>query len=71
MQAEEKGEYMPEMKRAIKGSVFTFLFSEPRYLLELYQYLHPEDADVTEAECKLITSKISSQMGSITILEFK
>jgi hypothetical protein len=48
---------MPEMKRAIKDSVFTFLFSEPRYLLELYQYLHPEDVDVTEAECKLITSK--------------
>lgn len=48
---------MPEMKRAIKDSVFTFLFSEPKYLLELYQYLHPEDTEVTEEDCKLITSK--------------
>lgn len=46
---------MPEMKRTVKDSVFTYLFSDPQYALALYQYLHPEDATVTEADCKLIT----------------
>lgn len=46
---------MPEMKRTFKDSVFTYLFSEPKYTRELYLYLHPEDQDVTEAECRLIT----------------
>lgn len=46
---------MPEMKRTVKDSVFTTLFSDPQYARELYLYLHPEDSDVTEAECRLIT----------------
>ena len=46
---------MPEMKRTVKDSVFTFLFSDPKYACELYRYLHPEDTNVTEADCKLIT----------------
>lgn len=46
---------MPEMKRNIKDSVFSFLFSDPKYARELYLYLHPEDTDVTESDCKLIT----------------
>ncbi len=48
---------MPNMKRNIKDSVFTFLFSDPKYLRELYLYLHPEDIDVREEEFKLITTK--------------
>ena len=48
---------MPEMKRTFKDSVFTYLFSEPKYTRELYLYLHPEDQDVTEDECKLITTE--------------
>ena len=46
---------MPEMKRNLKDSVFTYLFSDPRYARELYVYLHPEDADVQEEEIKLVT----------------
>ena len=46
---------MPEMKRNVKDSVFTYLFSDPKYACELYRYLHPEDAAVTEADCKLVT----------------
>lgn len=46
---------MPEMKRNVKDSVFTYLFSDPRYARELYLYLHPEDTSVTEADCKLVT----------------
>lgn len=46
---------MPEMKRSIKDSVFTLMFKEPEYALQLYQALHPEDEDVTEADCKIVT----------------
>ena len=46
---------MPEMKRNIKDSVFTLMFKEPEYALQLYRALHPEDVDVTEADCKIVT----------------
>lgn len=46
---------MPEMKRNVKDSVFTYLFSDPQYARELYLYLHPEDTSVTEEDCKLVT----------------
>ena len=46
---------MPELKRAVKDSVFTYLFSQPEYARELYLELHPEDTDVTTADFKLVT----------------
>lgn len=46
---------MPEMKYTLKDSVFTFIFKQPEYARELYLALHPEDSDVTEADCKLVT----------------
>ena len=42
-------------KHTIKDSVFTNLFKEKKYLLQLYKTLHPEDADVTENELSDIT----------------
>lgn len=48
---------VPEMRRNYKDSVFTCLFSDPRYMRELYLYLHPEDADVTEDEFQLVTTE--------------
>lgn len=44
-------------KRKIKDSVFTDLFRDKKYLLQLYRALHPEDRDVTEAEIADITLK--------------
>lgn len=44
-------------KRKIKDSVFTNLFQEKKYLLQLYQALHPEDTDVTEDEIADVTLK--------------
>ncbi|MBD5481900.1 MAG: hypothetical protein HDR15_05130 [Lachnospiraceae bacterium] len=44
-------------KRKIKDSVFTNLFQDKKYLLQLYQALHPEDNNVTEDEIKDITIK--------------
>ena len=46
---------MAETRRAVKDSVFTFLFSQMEYALQLYQSLHPEDKGVTEADCKIMT----------------
>ena len=45
------------VKRKIKDSVFTDLFSNKKYCLELYKTLHPEDKDVTEKDIKIYTNK--------------
>ena len=44
-------------KRKIKDSVFTNLFQDKKYLLQLYQALHPEDSSVSEDEIADITIK--------------
>ncbi len=44
-------------KRKIKDSVFTNLFQDKKYLLKLYQALHPEDLEVTEDEIADVTMK--------------
>lgn len=44
-------------KRKIKDSVFTNLFQDKKYLLQLYKALHPEDCDVTEDEIADVTIK--------------
>jgi len=43
------------MKRNIKDSVFTLMFRQSEYALQLYKALHPEDDSVTEADCKVVT----------------
>ncbi|MCD7778092.1 MAG: hypothetical protein LUH47_06285 [Clostridiales bacterium] len=43
------------VKRNIKDTVFTKMFSEKKYLLKLYQALHPEDTTSTEDDLKTIT----------------
>ncbi|MCD7944125.1 MAG: hypothetical protein LUH43_04465 [Clostridia bacterium] len=45
----------PTAKRAIKDSVFTDLFSDEKYLLMLYQSLHPEDKATTVRDLKYVT----------------
>lgn len=44
-------------KRRIKDSVFTNLFQDKKYLLRLYQALHPEDSTVTEDDIQDVTLK--------------
>ena len=44
-------------KYKAKDSVFTDLFGKPKYLLQLYQALHPEDTDVTEDSISNVTIK--------------
>ena len=43
------------MKRSVKDSVFTDLFSDKKYTLELYRALHPEDENVTEQDINIVT----------------
>ena len=43
------------VKHTIKDSVFTNLFKEKKYLLQLYKTLHPEDTEVTEDALSDIT----------------
>lgn len=45
------------MKRTIKDSVFTNIFQDKKYLLQLYKALHPEDNDITEDKLTDITIK--------------
>ena len=45
----------PDVKGTVKDSVFRDLFGDRRYALQLYQALHPEDTDVTEADIGDVT----------------
>ena len=40
--------YSVSAKRTIKDSVFSDLFQNKKYLMQLYQTLHPEDKKVME-----------------------
>ncbi len=44
-------------KHKIKDSIFTNLFQNKKYLLQLYKALHPEDCNVTEDEIADVTIK--------------
>ena len=37
------------LKRTVKDSVFTDLFGQKRYLVQLYRSLHPEDVEAGRA----------------------
>lgn len=56
---QERGGKMAEgmPKRKIKDSVFTNLFQDRKYLLQLYKALHPEDCSVTEDAIADVTIK--------------
>ena len=43
------------VKHTLKDSVFTSLFKEKKYLVQLYQALHPEDRGVTEDDLQDVT----------------
>ena len=45
------------VKHTVKDSVFTNLFSDPKYLLELYRVLHPEDTTSQISDLKGVTLK--------------
>lgn len=46
---------MEAAKRTIRDSVFSDLFGDKKYLLQLYQVLHPEDTEATEDDLMDVT----------------
>lgn len=46
---------MEAAKRTVRDSVFSDLFQNKKYLLELYQTLHPEDTETTEDDLTDVT----------------
>lgn len=53
LQEEPKGKTTAEKKKAfakytVKDSVFSTIFQDKKYLIELYRALHPEDTETTE-----------------------
>ena len=62
---------MSNVKRNLKDSVFTFLFRQPEYTRQLYLALHPEDTEVTEADCKLVTLENVLANGQYNDLGFQ
>lgn len=53
-------------KHTIKDSVFTDLFQDQKYLIQLYRTLHPEDQDTTEEQLSDITKVLyGSDKGDI------
>ena len=55
MAAKESEKLEQVAKYTAKDSVFTDLFQEPKYLLQLYQALHPEDKEATEDSISNVT----------------
>ena len=62
---------MENLKRNVKDSVFTYLFSFPEYTRELYQCLHPEDSDIQEKDIELVTLHHIITNGIYNDLGFK
>ena len=48
----------PKSRRNIKDSVFTDLFRDKKYTLQLYKTLHPEDKSVIAKDIKIVTLKV-------------
>ena len=59
------------VKRTIKASVFTDLFSHPKYACQLYHVFHPDDTDITEDSIQnvniqnVLTTGIYNDLGFI------
>jgi len=68
-------------KRKIYDSVFCDLFQDPKYQLEAYKAIHPEDTDVTVDDIKDVTleaifldgiyNDLGFTVGNVTILLFE
>ena len=48
------------MLETIKGNFFSYLFSQPEYMLQLYQVMHPEDTEAREEDFKQIIAQGNS-----------
>jgi len=58
-------------KYTVKDSVFTTLFRDKKYLIQLYRALHPEDTETTEDALKDITIRNVLTNGIFNDLGFR
>ena len=58
-------------KYTIKDSVFTSLFSDKKYIVQLYEALHPEAANVTEDDITSVTLENILMAGQFNDLGFR
>ena len=59
---------MPELKHTVKDSVFSYIFRQPENIRELYCALHPEDTDIRDEDCRLVTLENILTSGMINDL---
>lgn len=71
MQGEQTSKQEKKSKYTIKDSVFTNLFGDKKYLIQLYRALHPEDMKTTEDELTDITIENVLTDGLYNDLGFK
>ena len=55
MEVREVSSNRIKAKKTAKDSIFRDLFENPKYLLQLYQVLHPEDTEVTKEQISSVT----------------
>ncbi len=58
------------MKLAVKDTVFRDLFSQKKYLLQMYQALHPDDTTITADDLNIVTLKSILMNGIYNDLGF-
>lgn len=58
------------MKLAVKDTVFMDLFSQKKYLLQMYQALHPDDTTITADDLNIVTLKSILMNGIYNDLGF-
>ena len=71
MKEEPKEKKEAFAKYTVKDSVFTTIFRDKKYLLQLYQALHPEDTEATEDALKDITIRNVLTNGIYNDLAFR
>ena len=57
-------------KYTVRDTVFSSLFQEKKYLLQLYRALHPEDTETTEddlVDVTMLTLQVDCASARITI----
>ena len=59
-----------KMKLAVKETVFRDLFSQKKYLLQMYQALHPDDTTITADDLDIVTLKSILMNGIYNDLGF-
>ena len=59
-----------KMKLAVKDTVFRDLFSQKKYLLQMYQALHPDDTTITADDLNIVTLKSILMNGIYNDLGF-